>query len=245
MYVPKMIIAKRLSKKMFNCLGMDVQRLSKCPKSNLLGLRGLSTKTIIDVGANEGQFAKEISKFFPDATLYCFEPLSDPFKELSEWAGKQAGRVKVLNVALGSDEGEVEMIEHIDHNTSSSLLQTTDICKDMYPFTERQSSVSVGLTTLDKAVAGLPEPIIPDLIIKLDVQGYEDRVIRGGVETFRKAKACIIEIIFDRFYEKQATFKDLLFLLDKLGYGYAGNLDQNYARDGHVIYIDAVFVRRG
>jgi len=240
-----MIIAKRLSKKMFNCLGMDVQRLSKCPKSNLLGLRGLSTKTIIDVGANEGQFAKEISKFFPDATLYCFEPLSDPFKELSEWAGKQAGRVKVLNVALGSDEGEVEMIEHIDHNTSSSLLQTTDICKDMYPFTERQSSVSVGLTTLDKAVAGLPEPIIPDLIIKLDVQGYEDRVIRGGVETFRKAKACIIEIIFDRFYEKQATFKDLLFLLDKLGYGYAGNLDQNYARDGHVIYIDAVFVRRG
>jgi len=228
---------------MFNSVGLDILRLSKTPKHSLLGLRDLPVKTIIDVGANKGQFAREIYRFFPDATLYCFEPLSDPFKQLSEWANQQNGRVKVLNMALGNDEGAVEMMEHMDHNTSSSLLQTTDVCKEVYPFTERQSPVSVGLTTLDLAVANLSEPIIPDIIIKLDVQGYEDRVIRGGFDTFRKAKACILEVSFDRLYENQATFKDVLLLLDELGYSYIGNLEQNYAENGHVIFIDAVFAK--
>ena len=32
-------------------------------------------------------------------------------------------------------------------------------------------------------------------------------------------------------------------LLDDLGFNYAGNLDQNYDKDGHVIFLDAVFVK--
>jgi len=236
-------MVKRLSKKMFNYLGMDVQKLSKCSKFNLLGLRSLSIQTIIDVGASTGQFAREFSKFFPKALFYCFEPLEIPFEELRIWAGQQGRRASVFNIALGDSEGEVQMMEHIDHSTSSSLLQTTDICKKVYPFTERQSPVAVKMTTLDKTVMNLSEPLIPNILIKLDVQGYEDRVIRGGLGVFRKAKACIIEICFDRLYEKQATFKDLLLLLYDLGYSYVGNLEQNYADNGHVIFIDAVFVK--
>ena len=60
----------------------------------------------------------------------------------------------------------------------------------------------------------------------------------------RKARACILEINLDRLYEDQADFQDLVNLLHSIGYRYIGNLDQTYAEDGHVIFIDSVFIRR-
>ena len=76
----------------------------------------------------------------------------------------------------------------------------------------------------------------------MDVQGFEDRVIRGGVEVIKKAVACIVEVSLDRFYLGQARFSDLVILMNDLGFDYAGNLEQVYASDGHVIYFDAVFI---
>lgn len=75
-------ITKRLVKKAFNLIGLDVNIRSKSPKYSLFGIRNLPINTIIDIGANTGQFAKEISKIFPKAKIFCFEPLPDAFKEL-------------------------------------------------------------------------------------------------------------------------------------------------------------------
>jgi len=134
------------------------------------------------------------------------------------------------------------MFFHAEHSPSSSLLRSTAACETLYPFTRNQVAVSVPMTTLDR-VFGHPPPLWPDTLIKLDVQGYEDRVISGGPETFRNARACLVEVSLDVLYEKQAAFKDIVLLLDNLGYRYAGNMEQICAKDGHVIYLDALFVK--
>ena len=79
-------IIKKITKKLFNIVGADVIRLKNSPKHTLLGLRNLPINSIIDVGANKGQFAKYISAFFPKAHLYSFEPLPEPYEELNRWA---------------------------------------------------------------------------------------------------------------------------------------------------------------
>jgi len=236
---------KRLIKKVFNLVGIDIVRISKSsPKYSLLGLRNLPIKTIIDIGANKGQFARGMLNVFPEAQIYCFEPLPEPFKELSQWAeGQRNGKVTIFNLALGDMEETSEMFSHIEHNPSSSFLKTTKLCERFYPFTQKQTSIPVKLTSLDNWIKSLPNPLTPEILIKCDVQGYEDRVIRGGMETFSNAKACILEVNLDQLYENQATFKDISLLLYELGYYYAGNLEQIYTDDGHVIYIDAVFVK--
>jgi len=234
---------KRFIKNIFNQIGLDIVRISKRPTHSLLGLRNLPIKTIIDVGANEGQFARMILDIFPEAQIYCFEPQPQPFEKLSKWAESQNERFKVFNIALGNSKGEVEMFTHLEHSPSSSLLKSTDICERLYPITQKQTSIPVKLTTLDETITILPEPLIPEILIKLDVQGYEDRVIKGGVEIFKKAKACILEVCLDKLYEGQADFKKLCVMLYDLGFRYAGNLEQVYASDGHVIYIGAVFVK--
>lgn len=235
--------AKRIIRMGFNQIGLDIVRISKSAKQSLLGLTDLPVRTIIDVGANTGQFGRMISKFFPNAHLYCFEPLPVAFRELNNWAASQDGRVKVFNMAIGDNEGMAKMIYHSEHDPSSSFLRTTKTCEKLYPFTQKQIPIQVKLTTIDNVVADLSVPLPSDVLIKLDVQGYEDRVIKGGYETFSMAKACILEVCLDHLYEDQATFKDISSLLYGLGYHYIGNLSQHYADDGHVIYIDAVFVK--
>ncbi len=231
-------------KKIINLTGFDICKLSNSSRHNLVGLKKIPIKSIIDIGANKGQFARKISNVFPHSLIYCFEPLPGPFHELKKWAESQNGKVLAYNMALGESEGHVEMLEHIDHSPSSSLLKTTETCTDHYPFTERQLPVLVPLTTLDKMVNSMGQYLDPDILIKIDVQGYEKHVLNGGAEIFQKARVCIIEVNLDRLYEGQPTFKDILLKLSEYGYTYAGNLEQSYAKDGHVIFIDAVFIKK-
>lgn len=237
-------MAKKAVKSVFHAIGMDIVRWKNTPELTLLGLRQRPIRTIVDVGANQGQFARKISGFFPDADIYCFEPLPQPFAVLDKWAKTKNGRVTSFNIAIGEKGGEVEMFYHEDHSPSSSLLATTELTEDYYPFTKGQKRIAVKQSTLDAALAQEGIEQAPELLIKLDVQGYEDRVLAGGASTFAKASACILEVCLDTLYEGQADFKGLLLMLDSYGYQYVGNLEQIYADDGHVVYIDAVFVNK-
>ncbi|MEK7845950.1 MAG: FkbM family methyltransferase [Nitrospinota bacterium] len=238
-------LSKRLIKRSFNLLGLDIIKILKEPSHSFLGIKNLPIQTIIDVGANNGQFAKIATDIFPEARIYCFEPLPEPYKELEEWIEKQKNdKVTSHNLAVGKIDGTLEMFYHVEHNSSSSVLKTTKISEEVYSFTQKQVPIRVKSITLDNWVKSLSKPLAPEILIKLDVQGYEDRVIMGGKELFGMAKACILEVCLDRLYEEQATLKDISLLLYDLAYHYAGNLNQIYADDGHVIYIDAVFVKQ-
>lgn len=237
-------LIKRVIKKVFNLIGLDIVKSGKNPQYSFLGLKKLPIKTIIDVGANKGQFAGIAENIFPEAHIYSFEPIPEPYRALNEWTKKTKKRkVTPYNLALGDCEGTLEMFSHVEHSSSSSFLKTTRICESFWPFTQKQVSIPVKLTTLDKWIKSLPILPSTEILIKLDVQGYEDRVIKGGLETFNMAKACILEVCLDQLYEGQATFKQISSLLYGLGYHYAGNLEQSYSNDGHVIFIDAVFVK--
>ncbi|MEM0173177.1 MAG: FkbM family methyltransferase [Sulfolobaceae archaeon] len=222
MKIPK--IFKTLVKLSFNILGYDIIRLNNNPKATICGLKKYPIRTIIDVGANEGQFARYISKIFPEAILYCFEPVPETFEKLKNWAVKN-GNINAFNIALGDFNGDIEMLQHTEHSPSSSILKTSEICESLYPFTKKQKTINVRQMTMDNAIQSLNMTLKPDVLIKLDVQGYEDRVIRGGEEIFRNAKACILEICLDELYKEQANFREIIELLYNLGFNYAGNLD--------------------
>jgi len=220
--------------------GIDIRRQAENPAHNLLGLRALGVRTVLDVGANEGQFAREALRWFPEAHVYSFEPLPDAFAKLASWSRNEE-RVTSVNCALGDRDEKLAIHRHRQHSPSSSLLRTTELSTTLYPFTATQESVDVPVCRLDDWAAS--QPLHAPLLVKLDVQGYEGRVIRGGQHLLSQAAACIVEVSIDMLYEGQSTFSEIFNALDRLTLRYAGNLNQVYAADGHVIYLDAVFVR--
>jgi len=229
-------------RRLVNLAGLDLVRLDKSPKRTLLGMRSLGLRSVIDVGANAGQFAKEISAVLPDSRIYCFEPLSEPFSALSRWAAGEGGRVRCFNTALGDSVGVAEMHQHQEHSPSSSLLATTDACHDLYPQTRAAHPAAIQITTLDLALQD-HDDMPHDILLKVDVQGFEDRVLRGGPITLSRCKAVILEVSVVPLYQGQANFRELVDLMYAAGLHYVGNMEQAYAEDGRVVFLDAVFMR--
>ena len=223
-------------------VGFDLVRVKPDERTKLLGLQPLGLRSVIDVGANVGQFATLAMAAFPAAQIHSFEPLPSVYQQLRAFAAEKGnGRVRAYNLALGEREGVVPMRAKTEWNLSSSLLKSTDTMHERWPNTRDETMIDVTLTTLDAFIAkeGLS---LPDLLVKLDVQGYEAQVLRGATATLRRARAVVLEVNIDPLYEGQASFRELFGILDELGYHYAGNQEQAVAADGHVIYLDAVFL---
>jgi FkbM family methyltransferase len=232
-------------KKALSAADIRVTRVSRDPKTTLAGLRDLQFQTILDVGANEGQFASYLAKFFPKARFYCFEPLPSVFARLAAWARSERElQVTPINCALGSERTNARMHYHVDHPSSSSFLNATALHRSIAPFSSREEEVTVPVTTLDDLVNEGTVRVAPEILIKLDVQGFEARVIAGGRETFRQARACIVEVCLDALFEGQPKFAEILELLRPLGFEFAGNLEQFCGDDGHISVIDALFLQR-
>ena len=226
-------------------LGYDIVAYESSPERTLLGLVKPAVSTVIDIGANVGQFARIATEHFPQATLFCFEPLPSAFAELRNWAARRkAGKTHLFNVALGDADERGLMYVHTDHEVSSSLLETTEVVEALYPLTKAQTPIQVSVTTLDEAMSPYLNDINGNMLVKLDVQGFEDRVLRGATMTLARTQAVILEVGLDLLYRNQADFLGLMSILDRNGFRYAGNLSQTYASDGHVVFVDAVFRRR-
>lgn len=197
-------------------------------------------RTILDVGANEGQFARVARMAFQQATLHCFEPLPDCFARLqSRFANVE--RVSLYNVAL-ADRVETSSILRNPYSPSSSLLEMTPSHVEAFPFTVGGDARPVSVSTLDTVLAG--ESLDEPLLVKIDVQGAEDRVIAGGRAIIGRARVVIVETSFEHLYKDQVLFHVIHDTMRRLGFSYHGNLDQlSSPKDGRILQGDAIFVR--
>lgn len=231
----------KLIKKSLNAFGVDLVRYR--PQYELGGyayLTSLNIKTIIDAGAHTGEFARMIKKVLPEAAIISFEPLKDTFRQL-ETKMRGVPGFQAFNCALGDADATVEM-HRSSFPQSSSILKMADLHKQAFPETAGETLESVEVKRLDDVLAGLT--LQPEILVKIDVQGYEDKVIAGGENLIARARAIIIEVSFRKLYETQPLFDHVYHLLRERGFTYMGNLFQlNSPADGSALQADALFIR--
>jgi len=201
----------------------------------------LALDTLIDVGANTGQFARHFRSFRADSLIYSFEPLRDCFDELQQAMADVPG-FTAFNVALGESDEQTEFFRSA-YSESSSLLQMGESHKQLFPFTRDITTETVTLRRLDSYVNEII--VRGGLMVKIDVQGAEARVLRGGRRVLSKADAVLAEVGYLPLYVGQATLREIAELLDDCGLTFMGTIDQNLRPgDSLPIYGDALFVRR-
>ncbi len=204
-------------------------------------LETLPIRTILDIGANAGDFALTMASRFPEARIYSFEPLAQPYAELVVKTAREP-RCMPVHCALGDTDSELEM-RPCSYSPSSSLLAMTNVHREAFPFTAGEGPPEkIRVRQLDDVAAELD--MREDLLVKIDVQGFEAHVIKGGPETLKKALAIIVETSFAPLYDGQPRFRDIYQSLSALGFEYAGNWDQlPDPRTGRVLQADAIFLR--
>jgi FkbM family methyltransferase len=235
-----MRILRRFVERHLASFGLELRR-RRLPHEMCFAAQGGWPKTILDIGANAGQFARQVVEYDAKCVVHCFEPLTQPFHDLSKWAGGFPN-VHCHNVALGERAGEFA-INTGDFTASSSLYEPTDRLTAAMPSVVPSSRELIRVTTLDEWASEYT--VEAPFVIKMDVQGYELQVIRGGRNTFGNASAVLSEVSFVELYKSQPLVWDLVHELHCCGFEMADIC--TVSRDpgnGLGFQFDALFIPR-
>jgi FkbM family methyltransferase len=200
----------------------------------------ISPCTVIDVGANAGQFAVAAAKLLAPAKIYAFEPIP----EVCELLKKNTASIPQLEaaaLALGETEGRREFHRN-SYSLSSSILSLARSHLEAFPDAREVATIDVQLSTLDIVFAD--KEIAPPVLLKLDVQGYEAKVIEGGKATLDRTRWVVAETSLRPLYEGEALFLDLVGIMNESGFRFlrpVGWLSD--PRNGEVLQLDALFER--
>jgi FkbM family methyltransferase len=169
-------------------------------------------RTIYDIGANVGTWCLLAKSIIPDASVHAFEPLPahhGPFKVNTA----SVNNVYLYGIALGPENGTADL--HVTVFTDSSSLLPAGALSESIFGTKEKEQIPVSVWRLDDFRGQHSLPFAE--LIKLDVQGYELRVLEGAAECLSYAKGVIAEVSFVELYERQNLFHEVAEYLARFG----------------------------
>jgi FkbM family methyltransferase len=197
--------------------------------------------TVLDVGANEGQFVKVARVLFPQAPILAFEPnphLRPALEDLLSASGTGA----LLPLACGREEGVLPLYL-TKFSPSASLLQPTAWHIPDFPAAEIGETVEVTVKRLDDVVLASELARAPYLL-KLDVQGFELEVLQGATGILPDVAVILCEVNAEGFYTGQAGFEQIYLFLREHGFKLVDIGEPIRARGtGEVLYFDVAFLK--
>jgi FkbM family methyltransferase len=204
-------------------------------------LRSLRCATVLDVGANVGQFSLVTRVCMPDARIIAFEPLAAP-ASLFRTVFADDPQVTLHQVAIGPEPGRVAM--HVSSRIdSSSLLPITHRQTSMFPGTGQCRTERVCVDRLS-ALIDLAAIQMPALL-KIDVQGFELQALQGCASSLDRIEYVYVECSFLELYEGQALVADVVLYLRERGFALRGVHNMTYDAAGRSVQADFFFARPG
>jgi len=204
---------------------------------HLDAIRFCAPATLLDVGANKGQFSTAVRMLFPKAIIAAFEPLPSAAERFAALFLGDA-RVTLNRIAIGAVETDA-IFYVTDREDSSSLLPPGAGQKAAFGVAA-VDHIDVQVRPLDNAInlEGLLHPVM----LKIDVQGAELDVLRG-ISEFDHIDFVYVELSFVELYEGQALFEDVRSYLVARGFKLRGVFNQVYTEKFGPTQADCLFAR--
>ena len=204
-------------------------------------LPGMACRTVVDIGANRGQFTLISRKFFPDAQIDSFEPLAEPADRFQKVFVGDAN-THLHRCAIGATEGKTTI--HVSRkDDSSSLLPIGNTQTAMFPGTGERETRTIRVAPLDAVLT--KQYIQSPALLKLDVQGYELQALRGCESLLDRFRYVYCECSFVELYEGQALAHEVIDYLHQRGFNLSGVYNMSYDKKGIAIQADFLFGKAG
>lgn len=193
--------------------------------------------TIIDVGSHKGESYALFRKILPAANYIGFEPIDDCYAQLKKNTSGDKN-AQVFQFAVSDTDG-TSTFYLTDQSHCSSLLKPEQSTEE---YAGNHIEQQVELRKLDTLLE--KQTLEKNILVKIDVQGAEEKVLRGARKVLTQATVVIIEISFAPLYKDQPDFHSIYSFMTELGYKYTGAFDQfTQQTTGRVMQQDAIFVR--
>lgn len=236
---------KFIIKKILGYFGLRIVKISK--NQNLTDVLNflfnkLQIKTILDIGANEGQFIKKIRQNGYKEKVISFEPLKDVFNVLKKNSSSDLNW-KCENIAIGNKDGET-MINESNYSLSSSILP---ISKEHLQAKENSNYINRYKVVIKKLDTYIKENDLIDdnIFLKINTQGTEFDVLTGVDLNLNKIRGIICELTLTELYVGQKLWVETIKYLEKKNFeiwflekGFQNNKNKK------ILQIDSVFINQ-
>jgi len=199
------------------------------------------SKVILDIGANNGFTALRLSRLDGVRQVVAFEPDSANFEKAKANLALNSNpkSIRMLNVGLGSSEAELLLRIGTQGNSGTMKVSSESA--------SASDSPRIQVKRLDDVLAEEGVPIVD--FIKIDVEGYELEVLKGGIKTLENSKPRIfIEIDDGHLREQKSSAVELVNFLKSLGYECTNTVSGEKIHDGYDFagkHFDAICVHVG
>jgi FkbM family methyltransferase len=225
--------------------GIDVSRVT--PATNELARRKsllaeYAIDRVLDVGANEGQYAMELRKTLEfTGDILSFEPMKEVFRRLEQNA-RHDPKWQVFNWALGDSNTRCAI--HVAGNSvSSSLLPMLPAHLAASPESRDIGRETIDVRTLDSLLDSVC-PTGTRIYLKLDAQGSEGRIIQGAEHALARIDTIQTEMSLIPLYDGAPRIDEMIRLLREKGYELV-SLESGFTdpASGHMLQADGIFHR--
>jgi FkbM family methyltransferase len=239
------MMVKNTIQRLLRITGVELRRVNRV-QERIVAVKRLMDQAgvacVLDVGANEGQFARQIRSAGWAGPIMSFEPLRDAHAALTRMAASDPLWTVAPRTAIGAERDTVK-INVAGNSQSSSILPMLERHQVTAPESAYIGTQEIGVLPLDEAI---PEQnlITRPYLLKMDVQGFESEVLRGASMTLDETAVVYCEMALQPLYEGEKLFYELC--ADIVGHGFrcAGVFNGHYdGTTGEVLQCDAVFVR--
>ena len=232
----------RKIKKLILCIGVEAWRkplrygVAAAVEHDLF-FKHQAFNTVVDIGANTGQFSLVMRKNYPEASIFAFEPLRVPFLKFRKIFEGDT-KVRIFNSAIAPTEGvgQIYVSESID---SSSLLPISDLQNNLYPGTSAVGTENIAMGPLRSHLSA--DDINGPSLLKIDVQGYELEVLRGCDGLLDLFDMVYCECSFYELYSGQALAPEVIKSLAERNFSLQGFNNVSYDEFGNAVQADFIF----
>ncbi len=234
-------------KKLARLFGYELIRRDRHPtfEAHLeLTLARLKIDFVIDVGANEGQYGSLLRRAGFEGEIVSFEP-NPPVFELLLNKTQSDSKWTAFNFALGAEPG-TSTLHLTEHTQLTSFYRPNEYAHAMlgerYNVTNEQE---VEVRTLDSHFSDEANALERRrTLLKLDTQGFDLEVCRGGSQTIARVLALQSELAFRKTYDEMPTYLNALEVFSGLGFELTGLYPLGRDKsDCTIVDADCLFVR--
>ena len=210
---------KQSIRQALHAMGIEAHRFNPntSPLARLMAaLRTFGIDLVIDIGANDGRFAKELRAGGYSGRIVSFEPQTDAHRRLLLESKTDSAWHVHSGCALGDRFGDIEL--NISGNSvSSSILPMLAAHSAASPESSYLGRETAPLTTLDSVAPPYLEGAHAPFL-KIDTQGYEWYVLDGALATLPKVRGILMELSLIPLYEGQRLWRESIERLEAEGF---------------------------
>lgn len=195
--------------------------------------------TILDIGANVGQFSIAAAQKFPKSEIISFEPVPNTFIKLKTNT-KRFPNVRIYNFALGNQEGDIEFYEN-NYSHASSVLPISVFQKTNFPKTAVTKKIKVPIKKIEKLFYG--KKLQGPILMKLDVQGFEKDVIEGAGELIHQIDYLLFETSFIQMYDGEPLFSEMHDFMNSIGFRLVAPVGFLQSEKSIILQMDMLYKR--